>query len=216
MKQKSILIIMLALLTNISAFAHWEIDGFYYDVYWDCTATVTGCREKTGSLNIPSSIYMTQDGKSWSTYTVTSIGDYAFGGHDHTSVTIPESVTRIGDYAFQNCWGLTSLTIPGSVMSIGDNTFSGCYFKYSALINNSTLTSGNNWGATLCDDETIDGLVIKDGAAVKCRPWATSVTIPNSVTSIDNSSFYNCSSLTSVTIPNSVTSIGDDAFRGCI
>ncbi len=43
----------------------------------------------------------------------------------------------------------------------------------------------------------------------------TSVTIPNSVTSIGGSAFYNCSGLTSVTIPNSVTSIGNIAFRGC-
>ena len=43
----------------------------------------------------------------------------------------------------------------------------------------------------------------------------TSVTIPNSMTSIGNYAFWDCSSLTSVTIPNSVTSIGKQAFRGC-
>ena len=43
----------------------------------------------------------------------------------------------------------------------------------------------------------------------------TSVTIPNSVTSIGGGAFYECTSLTSVTIPNSVTSIGDYAFSGC-
>ena len=43
----------------------------------------------------------------------------------------------------------------------------------------------------------------------------TSVTIPNSVTSIGWYAFYNCTSLTSVTIPNSVTSIGEGAFSGC-
>ena len=43
----------------------------------------------------------------------------------------------------------------------------------------------------------------------------TSVTIPNSVTSIGGVAFYGCSGLTSVTIPNSVTSIGNSAFSGC-
>ena len=43
----------------------------------------------------------------------------------------------------------------------------------------------------------------------------TSVTIPNSVTSIGSYAFSDCTSLTSITIPNSVTNIGDDAFDGC-
>ena len=43
----------------------------------------------------------------------------------------------------------------------------------------------------------------------------TSVTIPNSVTTIGDSTFSGCSSLTSLTIPNSVTSIGNYAFSGC-
>ena len=44
----------------------------------------------------------------------------------------------------------------------------------------------------------------------------TSITIPNSVTSIGDNAFYGCNSLTSITIPDSVTSIGEYAFRDCI
>ena len=44
---------------------------------------------------------------------------------------------------------------------------------------------------------------------------ATEVIIPDGVTSIGDSAFYNCSGLTSVTIPDSVTSIGKGAFSYC-
>ena len=43
----------------------------------------------------------------------------------------------------------------------------------------------------------------------------TSIIIPDGVTSIGWETFKGCSSLTSVTIPESVTSIGSDAFEGC-
>ena len=43
----------------------------------------------------------------------------------------------------------------------------------------------------------------------------TSITIPESVTSIGNNAFAICTGLTSITIPESVTSIGDYAFEGC-
>ncbi len=43
----------------------------------------------------------------------------------------------------------------------------------------------------------------------------TSITIPNSVTSIGREAFKDCTGLTSVTIPNSVKNIGELAFAGC-
>ena len=43
-----------------------------------------------------------------------------------------------------------------------------------------------------------------------------SIMIPNSVTSIGDEAFYNCISLRTITIPNSVTSIGYQAFARCL
>ena len=52
------------------------------------------------------------------------------------------------------------------------------------------------------------------GAFASCSSL-TSVTIPNSVTTIGENCFNNCSGLTSLTIGSSVTNIGASAFYGC-
>ena len=60
-----------------------------------------------------------------------------------------------------------------------------------------------------------DGLTSIGNSAFWDCAGLTSITIPNSVTSIGNRAFSWCSGLTSVTIPNSVTSIGYLAFYSC-
>ena len=154
------------------------------DVY-DVNSSIT-------TANIPATVSYS----SGITYSVTSIGDYAFCYCFRlTSVTIPNSVTSIGDSAFYYCDGLTSVTIPNSVTSIGNGAFCECSSLTSVTIPNSVTSIG-------------------DYAFYYCRSL-TSVTIPNSVTSIGNYAFYGCSSLTSITIPNSVTTIGESAFNYC-
>ena len=87
-------------------------------------------------------------------------------------------------------------------MTIGDLAFSDCR---SLQLFNGKFAS-------------VDGrCLIVDAILKSFAPAGLSeYTIPNSVTTIGNSVFRNCSSLTSVIILDSVTTIGDWAFSDCI
>ena len=62
---------------------------------------------------------------------------------------------------------------------------------------------------------TFTGPITSIGNSAFSGSDLTSITIPNSVTSIGEEAFFSCSFLTSITIPNSVTSIGERAFFNC-
>ncbi len=129
------------------------------------------------------------------------------GGCSDREVIIPSTYKGkpvVSISGFSNCTSLEGISIPDSVTSIDSYAFRGC-----SSLESITVESGNNkyHSAGNCLIETESKTLIAG-----CK---TSV-IPDdgSVISIDSYAFYYCG-LTSITIPDSVTSIGDDAFLGC-
>ena len=132
----------------------------------------------------------------WSKYSETII-----------TVVIEPGVTGLGNYAFNYCSKITSVTMPNSVTSIGKEALRNC-----KALTSIEVASDNEYYSSL------DGVLFNKDATELVRfpgGLAGTYTIPGSVTSIGDSAFSNCTSLTSVTIPGSVTSLGDSAFWGC-
>ena len=141
---------------------------------------------------------------------VTSIGNYAFEYcRSLASVTIPEGVTSIGNFAFMQCEKLASVTISEGVTSIGKSAFYACDSLTSITVDaNNAKYASDERGALFDKDKTI---LIQYPAA----NTATSYTIPEGVTTIEERAFFECDSLVSVIIPEGVTSIGQFAFFDC-
>ena len=148
---------------------------------------------------------------------VTSIGQSAFEDCTGlTSITIPNSVTSIGSGAFEDCTSLTSISIGKSVTKIGDGAFSGCGSLATVVWNAKNyvgwLPSRLFYGV----DHFVFGDSVQHIPDYLCLDMKklTSITIPNSVTSIGQSAFEDCTGLTSVTIAGRPF-IDSDAFSNC-
>ena len=86
---------------------------------------------------------------------------------------------------------------------------------YAVAIGNAKYLSKIVIPATYCGKAVTEIATLGFGDSVLGNPILKEVIIPDSVTSIGEVAFLDCSNLTSVTIPNSVTSIGIHAFNGC-
>ncbi len=210
---------------NAQDFTYGDLE--YSINYDDVTVTVTGHvdgYEATGTLNIPTVAYY-----NGNPYTVTIIDSYAFAyctGLTGTLV-LPNTIKEIGDDAFDKCGFTGVITIPASVEDIGYTPFYGCDGIDGFVVDpaNEDYDSRDNCNAVIrtytnelkfgCKNSTIPNTVtsIAEDAFNRCT-GLTSVTIPNSVSSIGGYSFF-FTGLTSITIPGSVGFIGMNPFGGC-
>ena len=189
---------------------------FYFD---ETTGTITGYVESDTVVVIPSKI---------NGVTVTTIGTDAFLGLNITSVTIPDSVTEIGSNAFADCTNLTSVNYAGDWSNLTiqsgnpavEDAVNAQLFDFAFTPDNTAVIVTNYKCKGTAADVTIPSCykgkpVTAINNAAFPNSAVTSVTIPDSVTSIPDSAFGFCSQLTNISIPNSVTYIGFSAFNSC-
>jgi hypothetical protein len=163
---------------------------------------------------------------------VTRIADYAFDNSDNlVEVSIPNSVEEIGTWAFHQCNNLATMFIPASVREIREGAFTGtnnltsiavaldnpAYTSIDGVIYSKDLStvvaypvnnSRNNY-AILNGTESVFGYSFSDSKQL------SSITIPNTITTIGSCAFFGCSNLVVVDFPTSITNIEGQAFDYC-
>ena len=142
-----------------------------------------------------------------------------------TRVILPEGLAAIGAGAFRNCSVLENINIPASVKTMGSGVFAGC----SKLMTAGPVGSGCNiefgWTAEIPDSSfsylsTLSNVILPDSitsignsAFYECA--LSAVDLPDNLVTIGNTVFARCGALTEIVIPENVTTVGSQVFSGC-
>ena len=129
--------------------------------------------------------------------------------------TLKGSVNYISDNAFSGCSGLTSLTIGSNVKSIGNDAFNGCsgLKQVNRVVNDIALWCKEDpisFGNSFSNPINLTSVQLRLYSDAETE--ITQLVIPDGVEYIRESAFKGCSDITSITIPSSVTNIDDYAF----
>lgn len=151
--------------------------------------------------------------------TTISVSEFA-GCTALTSITVPSNIATIGDWAFQNCAILNAVYFQGNVPAADATVFSG-----DSLETNYYFPKTSGWGATFAGRPAVPILFTctTNGGAITIKSYIGidgTVTIPDTlnglpVTTLWNTTFYGCDTLTNINIGYSVNSIAGQCFVGC-
>ena len=152
---------------------------------------------------------------------VTTIGEFAFQDCSALTEVIfvsPVRVTSIGAYAFSKCASLEGIAIPSKVTTIEKRTFEGCT-SLRTVVNTVNVTSIGEYAFFNCKSlgeirvprvTSIGKFAFSDATSLQ------SVYLPSGLfSSIEEGTFYGCTSLVNIPLPASLETIGGSAFRDC-
>lgn len=132
-----------------------------------------------------------------------------------TSCVIPETVEYenveypvlvLGERAFSNASNLISITLSNN-LSENDRDFTGCINLQEFIVNNDNIHYS-----------TIDGVLFsKDKTYLSLYPYGRKgkYIIPEGISGIARYAFNECTGLTSLTLPNSLITVNYDSFYNC-
>ena len=133
------------------------------------------------------------------------IGERAFRMCPVNEITLPESLKYIGESAFEDC-RIQELYIPKNVVYLGYKFVAPNIFSCLSAIN---VNPENDFYSS------IDGVLYDKQMTrlIVCpKMYEGNLTLPETITSIDDFCFYLCNNIESITFPKGLKSIGEYGF----
>ncbi len=211
------------------------------DTFWGCTdLSQIDIPDAVTTIEESAFMYCETLGSVHFPTALKTIGKSAFNGCSNLSeIVLPEGTKTIGDLAFHQCHALAAANLPDSITSIGRECFYRCALSSirwpaGTRTLNERVLSGCAQLANITLHDGVTGIeryafegcaalytvqipasmrTIKDHAFN--GSGIVTIVIPETILSVGQSAFSECTRLTSVTFEGSLTSIGASAFWGC-
>ncbi len=232
-------------------------EGAFYNLF---------SKNDSGTISLGNSLKTIEDGAFSSTgasqitfgNSLETIGEGAFTWAKETSLVLPDTLKSIGETAFSYNSNLTTLSLSSGLVTLGENAFYNCT-KLAGIIElgskftnylpgvfaNCTSLEGFEVDASNANFKSLSGLLLshdqkevyayapgfkKDGVkatsltlpegvtTIKERGlgaaiYLKTINLPASLTTIEEEGFSNTNGVFSLNIPSSVTFVGKNAFK---
>ena len=132
------------------------------------------------------------------------------------TVVLNEGIKEIGQWTFSACFALQSINLPPTLVNIGINAFYNCISLKDIVFSEGLKTIGGSaFGSCSLKSITLPSSLIKVGRSFGKNTSLRELVINEGPKEIGVCAFTDCVSLEKVTIPSSVTKIDNWAFSGC-
>lgn len=146
---------------------------------------------------------------------VKKIGEFAFAHCASLKrINLPTGLTHLDRCTFYNCKNLTTIHIPTTVTTFGSNVFDSTKWLLEQrrsspfVIVNDILIDGRSCRKDIVIPDHV--IAINNNAFERCP--ITNVTVSDSVQRIEKNAFLNCIRLETISLPSSITFMDDTAF----
>lgn len=132
-----------------------------------------------------------------------------------TTVELPPTIETIYEGMFENCTLLANIKLPASVKTIGNRAFNKSGLTAFNFGNIVSIGEGAFEGTKFTQIDFTDSLITIGNNAFKDCSELTAIAFGSKLETIGASAFANCAKLNRVTLPNSLTTLGASTFANC-